>query len=135
MWQHADPVTRFDPQTVYGAADPEDPMWFARRLGPWDGSGRMRPWSAPEFEEEEKNYLDLSVVTPPQYDTIPPVGNGAATGKSWMTCGTCLRTLPFGKRSGLSCPRRAHRGVRAGVPADRPNHTRQFSAPSLSRGG
>jgi hypothetical protein len=81
MWQHADPVTRFDPQTVYGAADPEDPMWFARRLGPWDGSGRMRPWSAPEFEEEEKNYLDLSVVTPPQYDTIPPVGNGAATGK------------------------------------------------------
>ncbi|MFD4605439.1 hypothetical protein ACFWPQ_46450 [Streptomyces sp. NPDC058464] len=41
----------------------------------------MRPWSAPELEEEEKNYLGLSVVTPPRYDTIPPVGNGAVTGK------------------------------------------------------
>lgn len=80
MWQHADPAVRLNPTTVYGD-DPDDPMWYARRLGPWDGSGRMRPWTSPEFEDVEKNYLDLSVVTPPRYDTLPPAGDGGATGR------------------------------------------------------
>lgn len=78
MWQYADPVNRLNPQTVY-AGDPEDPMWYTRTIPPWDGSSHIRPWAPPEDEKVLKNYQHPSVVMPPQYDTLPPLGDGQAT--------------------------------------------------------
>ncbi|WP_328690254.1 tyrosinase family protein [Streptomyces phaeochromogenes] len=81
MWQYQLPVQRLDPQTVYGL-DPQDPLWYVRNLSPWDGTGQIRPWHPPERERVLKNYQHPSVVTPPQYDTLPipaEIGDGAAT--------------------------------------------------------
>ncbi|NUS28821.1 MAG: tyrosinase family protein [Streptomyces sp.] len=77
MWQYADPAQRLNPITVYGD-DPEFPVWFGRTLNPWDGQGRTRPWVAPEFEREVKDYRHPSVVEPPLYDTLPQAGDGQA---------------------------------------------------------
>ncbi|MDF3142080.1 MULTISPECIES: tyrosinase family protein [unclassified Streptomyces] len=77
MWQYAEPVTRLDPTTVYGV-DPAEPMWYARTLQPWDGNGNIRPWTAPENEQVVKDYQHPSVVTPPQYDTLPAIADGYA---------------------------------------------------------
>ncbi|MER5205503.1 tyrosinase family protein [Streptomyces sp. NPDC002825] len=78
MWQYEDPATRLDPATVYGD-DPGEPLWYVRRLQPWDGSGRTRPWVRPELEREVKDYQHTSIVNPPQYDTLQPVGDGPLT--------------------------------------------------------
>ncbi|EPJ36190.1 putative tyrosinase-like protein tyr-3 [Streptomyces afghaniensis 772] len=78
MWQYEDPATRLNPATVYGE-DPGEPLWYARRLQPWDGSGRTRPWVRPERERQVKDYRHPSIVTPPQYDTLQPVGDGPLT--------------------------------------------------------
>lgn len=78
MWQYEDLATRLDPATVYGD-DPGDPLWYVRRLQPWDGSGRTRPWVRPESERLVKDYRHPTIVTPPQYDTLQPVADGPLT--------------------------------------------------------
>ncbi|MFJ4978114.1 tyrosinase family protein [Streptomyces coeruleorubidus] len=78
MWQYEDPAARLNPTTVYGD-DPGNPEWYVRRLQPWDGSGRTRPWVRPESERLIKDYRHPSIVNPAQYDTLQPVGDGLLT--------------------------------------------------------
>jgi hypothetical protein len=96
MWQRKDPATRVDPTKVYGTqentkghgdveSDDEnkEPNWgILSPVEPWAGWGAqttetgvimnlwpIRPWFAPENEQINKNFKDVSIVTPPRYDT------------------------------------------------------------------
>lgn len=69
-WQ-TDPAhtERLEPNLVYGS----DSAAMDVNVEPWSsGHGEfhdIRPWSAPENMTEPRTYKDLSVVTPPCYDT------------------------------------------------------------------
>jgi hypothetical protein len=74
-WQ-TDPAfpARLEPATAYGSlsASPslnEDIQPWAGDIG--TGATPLRPWAPPDNMQEVKTYKDLSVVTPPCYDTLP----------------------------------------------------------------
>jgi len=99
MWQHKNPAVFLDPDKVYGtqgntrgSGDVEDERFASANWGilsplePWAGYDAqtnetgvvahvwpMRTWFAPENEQNQpgnkKNSKDISVVTPPKYDT------------------------------------------------------------------
>ncbi|HTD57966.1 MAG TPA: tyrosinase family protein [Solirubrobacteraceae bacterium] len=74
-WQ-TDPAhpERLDPSTAYssyGSATSinEDIQPWAGDVG--TGQAPLRPWGPPDNMQEVKTYKDISVVTPPCYDTLP----------------------------------------------------------------
>jgi hypothetical protein len=92
MWQRKDSTVRLDPAQVYGtqgnsqgSGDVEigEPNWgILSPAEPWAGWGvqnaetgivtnlwPIRPWFAPENEQSNKNFKEVSIVTPPRYDT------------------------------------------------------------------
>jgi len=101
MWQYKMPDVRLHPDGVYyeqgnthGSGNVEDEQYDSANWGilsplePWSGYNAqnkdtgivknlwpMRPWFAPENEQDQsgnkKNSKDITVVTPPKYDTTP----------------------------------------------------------------
>ena len=70
MWQLAPgKAWRLDPDRVYGSAGADAAI--VSNLEPWAGGEGLRPWAAPDNQQVVKNCKDLSVVTPPLYDTNP----------------------------------------------------------------
>jgi Common central domain of tyrosinase len=72
MWQREPGKSwRLDPTQVYGddAASATSPL--NENVEPWAGSDGLRPWAPPDNQQVVKTYNDLSIVTPPQYDTLP----------------------------------------------------------------
>jgi peptidoglycan hydrolase-like protein with peptidoglycan-binding domain len=70
MWQLAPgKAWRLDPDRVYGS-DGGAPAIISN-LEPWAGGEGLRPWAPPDNQQSVKNCKDLSVVTPPMYDTNP----------------------------------------------------------------
>lgn len=65
---------RLNPNTAYGgyssaASINEDIQPWAGDVG--TGTTPLRPWAPPDNMQEVKTYKDISVVTPPCYDTLP----------------------------------------------------------------
>jgi len=58
---------RLDPLFTYG--DGSNHPNIIENLKPWDGGPGLRPWAAPDNQQELKNSKHLSVVIPPCYDT------------------------------------------------------------------
>tara|TARA_R110002050_G_scaffold124179_5_gene243217 strand:- start:17754 stop:20453 length:2700 start_codon:yes stop_codon:yes gene_type:complete len=58
---------RLDPLFTYGN-ETNDPS-IVENLEPWAGGSGLRPWAAPDNQQEVKNYKHISVVIPPCYDT------------------------------------------------------------------
>ena len=59
---------------MYGVVEDADSI--TDTLAPWDGTVGLRPWSKsadwqgdPDNKAETKTSRDVSVVTPPKYDT------------------------------------------------------------------
>jgi hypothetical protein len=72
MWQLAPGhAWRLDPDRVYGTAGAAPSI--ISNLEPWAGGQGLRPWAPPDNQQQVKNCHDLSVVTPPLYDTNPRV--------------------------------------------------------------
>jgi hypothetical protein len=70
MWQLAPGMAwRLDPDRVYGSAGGNAAI--VSNLEPWAGGEGLRPWAPPDNQPAVKNCKDLSVVTPPTYDTNP----------------------------------------------------------------
>lgn len=70
MWQLAPGQGwRLDPDRVYGSAG--DDAAIVSNLEPWAGGEGLRPWAPPDNQQLVKNCKDLSVVTPPLYDSNP----------------------------------------------------------------
>lgn len=70
MWQLATgKAWRLDPNQVYGVAGGDASI--VSNLEPWAGGEGLRPWAPPDNQQLVKNCKDLSVVTPPLYDTNP----------------------------------------------------------------
>jgi hypothetical protein len=76
MWQTvpSERQWRTDPQKVYGIEG--DAPSIIDTLGPWYGTTGLRPWSNPadwqgdpDNKKETKTSKDISIVTPPKYDT------------------------------------------------------------------
>lgn len=77
MWQTVPSERRWrtKPEEVYGV-DGDAPS-ITSTLGPWDGTTGLRPWSNPadwqqgdpDNKREMKTSKDISVITPPRYDT------------------------------------------------------------------
>jgi hypothetical protein len=67
-WQ-TDPAhpERVDPASVYGTQSGNPAL--NGNVEPWSGNSSIRPWTAPESEQEPKNYKHPSIVFPPCYDT------------------------------------------------------------------
>ena len=93
MWQQKDPMIRLDPMNIYntegnskgyGDIEEGEPRWgILSPLVPWSGWNSqtdetgivtsvwpIRPWFAPENEKNYKTSKDISIITPPKYDTI-----------------------------------------------------------------
>lgn len=72
MWQLAlGHAWRLDPDRIYGSAGTAPAI--ISNLEPWAGGEGLRPWAPPDNQQLVKNCKDLSVVTPPLYDTNPRV--------------------------------------------------------------
>ena len=92
MWQEKDPLSRLDPNRVYstqgnskgdGDIEEGEPNWgILSPHMPWSGWNSqttetgivtgvwpIRPWFPPENEKNYKNSKDVSIITPPKYDT------------------------------------------------------------------
>jgi len=73
-WQ-TDPAhpERLDPATMYSSLSSAELTQLSENVEPWStGVGsfhNIRPWYAPENQGSPHNYFDISVVTPPCYDT------------------------------------------------------------------
>jgi len=76
MWQTVptERQWRTDPEDVSGVVG--DAASITDTLAPWDGTVGLRPWSNPadwqgdpDNKAETKTSRDISVVTPPKYDT------------------------------------------------------------------
>jgi len=67
--------SRMAPATAYGGYSSEPSI--NELIQPWAGdvgianATPLRPWTAPDHMEVLKTYKDISVVTPPCYDTLP----------------------------------------------------------------
>lgn len=70
MWQSMPGEEwRLDPDQIYGIESHD--LTIVGPLEPWAGTREyVRPWGPPEYEQVIKNSEDLTVVTPPRYDTI-----------------------------------------------------------------
>ena len=72
MWQLAlGHAWRLVPDRIYGSAGTAPAI--ISNLEPWAGGEDLRPWAPPDNQQLVKNCKDLSVVTPPLYDTNPRV--------------------------------------------------------------
>jgi len=70
MWQLAPgKAWRLDPDRMYGSAGTDASI--VSNLEPWAGGEGLRPWAPPDNQQTVKNCKDMSVVTPPLYDTNP----------------------------------------------------------------
>lgn len=70
LWQLAPGrAWRLDPDRMYGSAGAAAAI--VSNLEPWAGGEGLRPWAPPDNQQLVKNCKDMSVVTPPQYDTNP----------------------------------------------------------------
>jgi len=95
MWQQKDTVVRLNPMNLYNKEgnskgngdvekeEPNEPKWgILSPLVPWSGWNSqtnetgivknvwpIRPWFPPDNEKNYKNAKDISVITPPKYDT------------------------------------------------------------------
>ena len=58
---------RLNPNQVYG--DETNHVNITEDLEPWAGASGLRPWAAPDNQQKQVNSKDISVVTPPCYDT------------------------------------------------------------------
>ncbi len=58
---------RLNPNQVYG--DETNHVNITEDMEPWAGASSLRPWAAPDNQQKQVNSKDISVVTPPCYDT------------------------------------------------------------------
>ena len=58
---------RLDPLLTYG--NETNHARIVENLEPWAGGSGLRPWAAPDNQQEVKNSKHISVVIPPCYDT------------------------------------------------------------------
>lgn len=72
MWQTVPGQEwRLDPDRVYGKEGTD--IRITENLEPWAGGSGLRPWAAPDNQQEVRNSKALCIVNPPRYDTLPEV--------------------------------------------------------------
>jgi Common central domain of tyrosinase len=71
MWQRQPGrQSRLNPATAYSPLPTSD---FTEEVAPWSGgaSTSLEPWHSDAGQQEHINYLDPSLINPPNYDTAP----------------------------------------------------------------
>lgn len=70
MWQTVPGQEwRLDPAQVYGVETSH--ITITENMEPWAGGSGLRPWAPPDNQQLVKSSLDITVVAPPCYDTLP----------------------------------------------------------------